>query len=161
MNPSTRVASTGTGAQHSAPLGRAVCLQLLAQHRIGRLLFTDAALPAASPVSYVLDGDVVLVEIAPGSPLLRTVRDRVVGFQVDEIDPATTAGWAVLGVGQAYEVTDPRRRAVLSLHARSGQPDDRASRMLCIPLQRLTGSTLGPSGAPGIGGHPASGVASE
>jgi len=32
-------------------------------------------------------------------------RHRVVGFEADEIDYRANTGWSVLGIGEAYEVT--------------------------------------------------------
>ena len=51
---------------------------------------------------------------ANGGKLAAATLQRVVAFQVDEIGPAGRTGWSVLGVGQAYEVTDPRRLAELT-----------------------------------------------
>jgi uncharacterized protein len=90
-------------------LDRAACLRLLADGQVGRIVFTEGALPAAQPVSYLLDGDEIIFRTADGSKLATTTRDAVVAFQVDQIDPASRSGWSVLGVGQAYEVTDPDR----------------------------------------------------
>jgi nitroimidazol reductase NimA-like FMN-containing flavoprotein (pyridoxamine 5'-phosphate oxidase superfamily) len=123
-------------------LERVECLRLLAGGCVGRVVFTDAALPAALPVNYVLDGEEVLFRTRLGSQLAGAVPGNVVAFEVDRIDVATRTGWSVLGVGEAYEVRDPSRLAGL---ADSG-PEPWAPRqdgvVMCIPLQLLSGRTI-------------------
>jgi len=93
------------------PLTRVDCLHLLAAHGLGRVVFTTSAMPAVQPVRYVLHGDEVVFQVTDGGPLSTATRHAVVvGFQVDDIDPVTHAGWSVLGVGQAYEITDADHR---------------------------------------------------
>ncbi|GAA3394980.1 pyridoxamine 5'-phosphate oxidase family protein [Cryptosporangium minutisporangium] len=132
----------------SADLARTVidrdaCLRLLAGHRVGRVLFTAAAMPAALPVGYVLDGEAVVFRAAPGSSLARGAHGRVIGIQADEIDPETAAGWTVLGLGEAYEITDVDQLAGLAQRAPRWSAGGLRLRTLCIPLQCLTGSYLG------------------
>lgn len=69
-----------------------------------------------------------------GGPLSTATRHAVVGFQVDDIDPATHAGWSVLGVGQAYEISDADRRSV--------PVDASAMHIVALPLQQLTGQRI-------------------
>ena len=83
-------------------LDEAECLRLLTKSEIGRVVFTDAALPAAQPVTYLLDGEEVVFRTAGGSKLAAATRGAVVAFQVDEIDPSTRIGWAVPGRRAAH-----------------------------------------------------------
>ena len=124
-------------------LGREQCLQLLAGGVVGRVVFTEAALPAAHPVSYLLDGDEVVFCTTNGGKLAAATLQRVVAFQVDEIDPAGRTGWSVLGVGQAYEIIDPRRLAELADRMPEPWSTIRNGHTVAIPLQRLTGRVLG------------------
>ena len=132
----------GTG--ELTELGREECLRLLAGGIVGRVVFTEAALPAAHPVTYLLDGDEIVFCTANGGKLAAATLQRVVAFQVDEIDPAGRTGWSVLGVGQAYEVTDPRRLAELTDRMPDPWLANRTGHTVAIPLQRLTGRVLGP-----------------
>ena len=125
-------------------LGREQCLRLLAGGVVGRVVFTEAALPAAHPVTYLLDGDEIVFCTANGGKLAAATLQRVVAFQVDEIDPEGRTGWSVLGVGQAYEVTDPRRLAELTDRMPATWLTNRGGHTVAIPLQRLTGRVLGP-----------------
>jgi nitroimidazol reductase NimA-like FMN-containing flavoprotein (pyridoxamine 5'-phosphate oxidase superfamily) len=123
-------------------LDEAECLRLLARSEIGRIVFTDAALPAAQPVTYMLDGEEVIFRTGGGSKLAAAARGAVVAFQVDEIDPSTRTGWTVLGVGAAYEVLVPRRLAELAERMPDPWAPNRTTHTIAVPLQRLTGRRL-------------------
>jgi nitroimidazol reductase NimA-like FMN-containing flavoprotein (pyridoxamine 5'-phosphate oxidase superfamily) len=123
-------------------LDEAECLRLLTKNEIGRVVYTDAALPAAQPVTYLLDGEEVVFRTAGGSKLAAATRGAVVAFQADEIDPSTRTGWAVLGVGEAYEVLDPDHLADLATRMPRPWAPNRTAHTIAVPLQRLTGRRL-------------------
>lgn len=131
-----------TKAAELTELHRGDCLRLLAGGIVGRVVFTDAALPAAHPVTYLLDGEEIVFRTANGGKLAAATLHRVVAFQVDEIDLDAKTGWSVLGVGEAYEVTDPTRLADLANRIPSPWVRDRDCHTVAIPLQRLTGRRL-------------------
>lgn len=131
------------GVDKPTELRREQCLRLLADALVGRVVFTEAALPAAHPVAYLLDGDEVVFRTAGGGTLAAATLHHVVAFEVDEIDLAGMVGWSVLGIGQAYEITDPERLSVLA--ARMPVPwaaHHDGGHTVAIPLQRLTGRVL-------------------
>ncbi|WP_020576615.1 pyridoxamine 5'-phosphate oxidase family protein [Actinopolymorpha alba] len=82
------------------------CLRLLSEAPIGRIVFTDQALPAVQPVNFVLDGDSVVIRTAVGSKLAAAARNSIVAFEVDDIDLKYQRGWSVTVVGHAEMVTD-------------------------------------------------------
>lgn len=123
-------------------LDEAACLRLLTKSEIGRVVFTDAALPAAQPVTYLLDGKEVVFRTGGGSKLAAATRGAVVAFQVDEIDPSTRTGWTVLGVGEAYEVLVPDRLADLATRMPHPWAPARTAHTIAVPMQRLTGRRL-------------------
>ena len=125
-------------------LGREECLRLLAGGVVGRVVFTEAALPAAHPVAYLLDGGEVVFRTANGGKLAAATLHHIVAFQVDDVDLAARTGWSVLGVGEAYEVTDPRRLADLAERMPAPWVANHDDHTVAIPLQRLTGRVLGP-----------------
>ena len=131
-------------------LDEAECLRLLAGHEIGRVVFTDAALPAAQPVTYLLDDEEIVFRTSGGGKLAAATRNAVVAFQVDRIDTDTRTGWTVLGVGQAYEVVVPDRLAELAARMPAPWAPCCTAHTIAIPLQRLSGRTLvaapGPEG---------------
>ena len=88
-------------------------------------------MPAVQPVSYVLHGEEVVFRVADHGSLSNATRHAVVGFQVDDIDPVTYAGWSVLGVGQAYAISDADHRSTPVTAI--------ATHTVALPLQQLTG----------------------
>ena len=123
-------------------LDEAECLCLVAGHEIGRVVFTDAALPAAQPVTYLLDDEEIVFRVGAGSKLAAAARNAVVAFEVDRIDPDTRTGWTVLGVGQAYEVVVPERLADLAERMPTQWGAHGMAHTIAIPLQRLSGRRL-------------------
>jgi nitroimidazol reductase NimA-like FMN-containing flavoprotein (pyridoxamine 5'-phosphate oxidase superfamily) len=123
-------------------LDKAECLELLAGHEIGRVVFTEAALPAAQPVTYLLDEEEIVFRTGSGGKLAAATRNAVVAFQVDRIDGGTRTGWTVLGVGRAYEVVVPARVAELAERMPAPWAPHRTAHTIAIPLQRLTGRRL-------------------
>jgi len=125
-------------------LRREDCLRLLAEGVVGRVVYSDAAPPAAYPVTYYLDRDEVVFRAGDGGRLAAAARHQVVGFEIDAYDPSTRTGWSVLGVGVAYEVTDPDRLAALADRMPAPWAHDRAEHTIAVALQQLNGRRLAP-----------------
>ena len=130
------------GSGELLDLKRTECIRLLAQRLVGRVVFTDGALPAAQPVVYWLDDEEVIFRTRNGSKLAAATRHAVVGFEVDDVNLQTRSGWSVLGIGQAYEVVDPARLVELA----AAQPGvwvlGHDAHTIAIPLQIITGRRL-------------------
>jgi nitroimidazol reductase NimA-like FMN-containing flavoprotein (pyridoxamine 5'-phosphate oxidase superfamily) len=139
-------------------LSRAECLALLGTAMIGRVIFTDQALPAAQPVNFLLDGEEVVFRTANGSKLAAATRHAVVGFQVDEIDARARTGWSVLGVGEAYEVVQPDRLAELAERQPDPWVDDHDAHTISISLQMLSGRRLVRESSAVAGSAPSAGL---
>jgi nitroimidazol reductase NimA-like FMN-containing flavoprotein (pyridoxamine 5'-phosphate oxidase superfamily) len=100
--------SEGADGAHIDPHA---CLALLGAGGIGRVGVSIGAVPAVFPVHYaMLDGEVVF-RTAGGTMLDAAVRNAVVAFEVDDLDPQYREGWSVLVVGIAGEIADDARRA--------------------------------------------------
>ncbi|MFJ7587498.1 pyridoxamine 5'-phosphate oxidase family protein [Streptomyces sp. NPDC097617] len=104
-----------TGAQaaarHMRELDRDEALRLLATVSLGRIVFTQQALPAVRPVNHLVDGEDVIIRIHEGGALaaLAAPVDApgvVVAYEADAIDPVTYLGWSVVVTGYACPVTD-------------------------------------------------------
>ena len=134
MNPAEQTAEL-------RELDRNACLRLIAKGVVGRVVFTEAALPAVQPVVYLLDDEEIIFRALNGSKLALT-RRVVVAFQADEIDPNTGTGWSAVGVGQAYEVTSPSRLVELAEHQPAAWASTPTAHTIAIPLHRLTGHRL-------------------
>ncbi|KAB2352246.1 pyridoxamine 5'-phosphate oxidase family protein [Actinomadura rudentiformis] len=94
-------------------LGDAECWALLESAPLGRIVFTDRALPAIQPVNFALcDGDVI-IRTSPGSKLAAATRGAIVAFEADHFDTTTRTGWSVVAIGPARTVTDPHELTAL------------------------------------------------
>jgi nitroimidazol reductase NimA-like FMN-containing flavoprotein (pyridoxamine 5'-phosphate oxidase superfamily) len=91
-------------------LDREECLRLLDGVAIGRVAFTSQALPCVLPVNFLRVGDQILFRTGEGTKLAMATRNTVVGFEVDDVDPATQSGWSVLVIGVARRVRDDEAR---------------------------------------------------
>ncbi|MEW9531624.1 pyridoxamine 5'-phosphate oxidase family protein [Microbispora sp. NPDC049125] len=90
------------------------CLDLLASTPLGRIVFTDRALPAVQPVNFCLSRGDVVIRTGIGSKLAAAARDAVVAFEADEFDASLQTGWSVTAVGHARAVSEPAEIARLS-----------------------------------------------
>ena len=125
-----------------AQLDRATCLELLATQPVGRLVFTQRALPDVLPVNYLLDGENLLIRLGSGSSAAVATRGAVVAFEVDDIDVPSQSGWSVTVVGRAHEIVEPgelRRAASLGLVSWMG---DQRDHFLSITVEKITGRRL-------------------
>ena len=120
-------------------LGRQECLDLLRGCRVGRVLYTDGALPAALPVYYAMDAqDNIIFRTRPGSPLEQKAADGIVGFEADFIDDESAGGWSVLANGPARLLDLRERESARALPLLTWPGDDRTV-FIRIELSRLTG----------------------
>ncbi|GAA3461616.1 pyridoxamine 5'-phosphate oxidase family protein [Saccharothrix longispora] len=122
-------------------LSREECMQLLRTAVIGRLVYTDRALPVVHPVPYVVDGETVVLRVPEGSSTL-VARDTIVAFQIDDIAHDLSKGWSVMVVGHVTEVVDEadlaRLRELPLAARRHGRPDH----YLVVDLEVLTGRRI-------------------
>ncbi|MCB5179303.1 pyridoxamine 5'-phosphate oxidase family protein [Streptomyces antimicrobicus] len=110
-------------------LDRTEALGLLATVSLGRIVFTQDALPAVRPVNHLLDGEDIVVRVLGGGALasLAAPTDApgvVVAYEADQIDPETHLGWSVVVTGYARPVADPGDvdRYTAALRPWVGQP---------------------------------------
>jgi hypothetical protein len=97
------VPTTDHGRDHES-LGEEECLRLLATTRIGRVAYTEAALPAIQPVAYTLGDRAVEIPTRTGSALAVAVRGAVVAFEADSYNDIARAGWNVTVIGPSWVV---------------------------------------------------------
>ncbi|MFD7911899.1 MULTISPECIES: pyridoxamine 5'-phosphate oxidase family protein [unclassified Streptomyces] len=100
-----------TAARHMRELDRAEALRLLSTVSLGRIVFTQHALPAVRPVNHLVEGEDIIVRIHDGGALasLAAPADApgvVVAYEADDIDPVTHLGWSVVITGYARAVVD-------------------------------------------------------
>ncbi|MFB9907639.1 pyridoxamine 5'-phosphate oxidase family protein [Allokutzneria oryzae] len=120
-------------------LGERECLRLLATAPVGRVVFTDRALPAVAPVNFVLHKGKVVFRTDPCGQLAAGVRNAVVAFQVDEFDACAHSGWSVTVIGYARVVREDAELSSLGLCASVGGPH---GRFVVIVPEILTGRRI-------------------
>jgi nitroimidazol reductase NimA-like FMN-containing flavoprotein (pyridoxamine 5'-phosphate oxidase superfamily) len=135
-------AGSATATVERAPAARAGLTELapeesyalLATVPVGRIVYTDRALPAIQPVNFVLDGPDVVFRTAEGSKLAVAASRAVVAFEADQFDAEARTGWSVVLVGRTYEVTDPaERERLLALPLASFAPGARDRVVKVVP----------------------------
>lgn len=123
-------------------LSRQECVALLASASIGRIVFTDRALPAVQPVNFVLDGEDIVIRTGIGSKLAAATSDAIVAFEADEFDHTARTGWSVTAVGPARAVREPGEIERLSaLPLRTWAPGSR-DHYVVVRAEQLTGRRL-------------------
>ena len=88
------------------------CYRLLGTQELGRIGVNAEHYPLIFPVNYGLDGTTLVVRTHPGT-ILRAAAHANVTFEVDDIDRRSRSGWSVLVRGQAEEVGDEHRAALV------------------------------------------------
>lgn len=102
------------------PVARGEALTLLASVPLGRIVFTENAMPAVSPASHLVsrgsliarshDGSAVVPSSSAHSDISQPgegTRGTVVAYQADHIDLDSRLGWSVVVTGPATPVEDP------------------------------------------------------
>ncbi|KAA2261858.1 pyridoxamine 5'-phosphate oxidase family protein [Solihabitans fulvus] len=90
------------------------CLRLLSTVPIGRIVFTEQAMPAVQPVTFAVVGRSVVLRAGQGSKLAAATRNAVVAFEADEFDHRARSGWSVVAIGRAQLVLDEDEQAELA-----------------------------------------------
>jgi nitroimidazol reductase NimA-like FMN-containing flavoprotein (pyridoxamine 5'-phosphate oxidase superfamily) len=83
------------------------CFSLLETAPIGRVVYSDRALPVIVPVNFVLDGADVVLRTGRRSRLATHAAGHVIAFEVDEIDAVSRSGWSVVLTGYLQLVENP------------------------------------------------------
>lgn len=106
---------TTTPAPVLEELTAAEALRLMAGVPVGRVVFTQGALPAIRPVHFFLDAAGPVGDPADAAIVFRVIGDHnlstalhksVVAFQADECDMDRHLGWSVTATGRAVRVDD-------------------------------------------------------
>jgi hypothetical protein len=94
-------------ADEQQELAREEALRLLATVPLGRVVFTDRALPAIRPVNHIVDGRDIIFRTSSSAAITTAVDGigTIVAFEADAIDSARRAGWSVVVVGGARLLT--------------------------------------------------------
>ena len=125
-------------------LDRDECLRLLASATIGRVGISSGALPTVLPVNFCVHGDRILIRTGEGTKLDAATRNAVVAFEVDDFDPIYHAGWSVVAIGRAREVTDPEELAELRSARLTRWAPHGDGHVIALSTELLSGRRVGP-----------------
>lgn len=96
------------------------CRELLRATTVGRVGFVADARVQIIPVNYLVDGDDVVIRIAPSGLLSALTQSTLqVAFEVDHHDDLAGSGWSVLLGGAISEMTGEELAAVPGASRRS------------------------------------------
>lgn len=115
----------------------------LERAQVGRVVFTDRALPAVLPVTYILDDDTIVIRTARGSRLARAADGAVLAFETDELDAVRRSGWSVVVTGEARIEADDAEQERLGGLLDAWVPGVK-SVFIRIPLTVVTGREVVP-----------------
>ena len=151
----------GSGSpRHLEVLDESECRRLLTTAVIGRLAYTEGALPAIRPVHFTVADGRVIIPTRLGSKVAAAARGAVVAFEVDDYDAAGRTGWNVTVIGPSRVVREPDEvRSLDGLGVRAWSLPDRpcyvAVQIAIVRGRRLTSgspaaSSSGPAMSAGI-----------
>jgi uncharacterized protein len=130
-------------------LSRTEAVSLLETRDVGRLVYTRRALPAVTPVNYVVREGGIWIWTGSASSLGQALRGAVVAFQVDDLDYITRSGWSVTVTGMAKVVTDEALLARAEVEGPVPWAPGLKEHLIQIPLTMVAGRWLGPRGDSG------------
>ncbi len=125
-------------------LTEAECLSLLGSVTVGRIVFTQNALPAIRPVNHLLDGDAIIIRSHLGAAIVSPA-DRahgaVVAYEADNLDQQQHLGWSVIVTGVAHIIREP---AAIARYQQLMRPwvDGQMDHVISIHPQDITGIRL-------------------
>lgn len=137
-------------------LTRRQCLDLLQRVRVGRLVFTEDALPAVQPVNFRVSHDDIVIRVAGGAKLAAAAEKQVVAFQADELDQDLRTGWSVTIVGHAQPITDVDELVAVAGTFVQPWVDGRRDHFVRISTEKVTGRQFRDRGVPHYEGANAS-----
>ena len=125
-------------------LDREQCLALLRKVPVGRLIFTEHALPAVQPVDFRWWRGDVVIRIADPAVLAAASGNRIVAFETDELDADLHCGWSVTVVGHTQVITEVPDLIELSGIFSRPRFGGRRDYFVRIRTEKVTGRRLWP-----------------
>ncbi len=117
---------------HSSELDRDVCVRLLHSKNIGRVIYTNAALPAVDAVNYTVESGVIYFQAPDDSILASRIPGYILAFHVDDLDRQSPAGWSILATGRCYvEANLSKIRSVMP----ALDPIDAGARLVTLAIK--------------------------
>ncbi|QRP50943.1 pyridoxamine 5'-phosphate oxidase family protein [Amycolatopsis sp. FDAARGOS 1241] len=120
------------------PLTPRECIDLLSTQPVGRLVFSENAVPAIRPVNFLVHEGNIIVRCSRTGSIAKLV-DEVVAFEVDSIDPVNRTGWSVVVLGKANSITEIDELVTLAEPRHRPWPGGERSHFLRIPMETING----------------------
>lgn len=117
------------------------CVALLGTVPVGRLVFSENAMPAIRPVNFKLDGDSVVIRTTRNGALAR-LPGTVVAFEADQIDDGEHTGWSVVVLGKVEAVTDVDELVALTDHHTRPWASGVRDQFLRVRFEQISGRQL-------------------
>jgi hypothetical protein len=146
------VAAVVVPARPTMDLTPGECWRLLAGTSLGRIVFTQHAMPAVRPVNHIVDDKTIIIRSHLGAAIVGRAgagadvgpgacEGSVVCYEADEIDPERHTGWSVIVTGMARLVRDP---AAVARYERLLQPwaEGQMDYVIAIEPRLVTGLRL-------------------
>lgn len=116
------------------------CLEILEQHRLGRIAVVVDGQPQIFPVNYAMSGRIVAFRTGSGTKLSHAPGTKVC-FEIDDFDWAGGAGWSVMVQGVAVDATDSFDDVSWAAHAAAPWPLAPGAKPFRVAIEpsRITG----------------------
>ena len=87
---------------------------LLPSKTAGRLAHVTEDGPCIVPLNYMSTADAIVIQTPAYGEVARSTLDRLVAFEIDDLDDCQLCGWSVLDFGQATSLTEQQYRQLHS-----------------------------------------------
>lgn len=124
------------------PIGERECRKLLPTQSVGRIAFTERALPVIYPAHFVVDEDEIILAALPDGRVASAERGAIVAFEVDAYDPTTGQGWCVCTLGRSRLITDTAHLQALDALHFSPWASRADRRYIAVEISMLRGKRL-------------------
>jgi hypothetical protein len=114
-------------------LSRPQCLALLRTASLGRIAYSERALPAIATVPFAVVEDSIVVRVDGSTTLAAALRGAVVAFQVDD------GSWSVSCIGHVRQAVKPDELEAVRAMSCWPEPAPPASEFLLIESEGLQG----------------------
>lgn len=119
-------------------------LDLLRSVTLGRVVFTQHALPAIRPVNHIVDEEAVIIRSHLGAAIVSHSAVRggaVVAYEAEDLDPVEHVGWSVIVTGTARLVTEP---AAITRYRKLLRPwvEHEMDQVISIQVEMISGIRL-------------------
>lgn len=128
-------------ATHLVALSVQECWACLRAVPIGRLVYTEHALPAIRPVNFSLHGNEIIIWSLRGGKA-RALPGQVVAFEVDQVDEPGHTGWSVVALGSVEVLSDENELLSVTEPDRRPWVAGRFDHVIRIRVHEVTGRRL-------------------